>query len=85
MLNLFAEKPDNSLKIKEIKNWTRKVFELNDDCHIIVTELQCQEPDCPDLETVIAFWTTDQDREQYKIYKPIADVNLSDIHNLMLD
>ncbi len=39
---------------RKIKDWTREALNLSDEYSILVTELQCSEPDCPPIETVIA-------------------------------
>jgi nitrate reductase delta subunit len=46
---------------------------------VMVTELECGLPGCPPLETVIAFWTEDQQRRHYKVFKPVADVMEDDL------
>ena len=40
-------------------------------------------PLCPPLETAVAFWTEDEKRHQFKLYKPAAEVIYDDIGWLM--
>jgi hypothetical protein len=49
-----------------------------DDLTVLVTELACTEPGCPPVETVIAL-LSDGGNTQYKVHKPVAQVNLDDV------
>ena len=41
------------------------------------------EPGEPPLETVVAFWTADERRHQFKLYKPLREVLYDDVGWLM--
>jgi hypothetical protein len=66
-----------------IKDWTREVFHLNDKTTVMVTELECREPGCPPVETVIAVLEGPGRRRQYKIHTLAADVSRSDVERLV--
>jgi len=36
-----------------IKKWVKEKMKLDDDITVMVTEVNCAEPDCPDKETFI--------------------------------
>jgi hypothetical protein len=36
-------------------------------------------PGCPPLETVVAFWTEDDRRHQFKLFKPVEEVVSDDL------
>jgi nitrate reductase delta subunit len=59
--------------------WTRERFALAPDETVLVTELACAVPECPPLETVVAFWTVDGQRHHFKIFKPAAHVTPDDL------
>jgi nitrate reductase delta subunit len=61
-----------------VKEFVRANFRLTDET-ILVTELACQVPGCPPLETVIAFWGKDEKRRHYKVFKPVAEVVMEDL------
>ena len=42
-------------------------------------------PGCPPLETVVAFWTADERRHQFKLYKPLREVLYDDVGWLMFE
>jgi hypothetical protein len=66
-------------RTQEIKQWVRDVFQLSDDATVMVTELQCSEPGCPPLETVIAILKAANARTQHKLHKPLAEVTHADV------
>lgn len=45
---------------------------------VLVTELECTEPGCPPIETVIALLGAVRN-VQYKIHKPVAEVGIDDV------
>ncbi|MEM7094264.1 MAG: hypothetical protein AAF567_14775 [Actinomycetota bacterium] len=45
---------------------------------MLVTELECSEPGCPPIETVIAL-LREGEQVQHKIHKPIAEVSEADV------
>ena len=74
--------PDNSKITKLVKDWVREKFPSHKDAIITVTELQCSDPGCPDMETVIAIY--DEKKVQFKIRKPLNYVRKWDIANLSI-
>jgi len=65
--------------IEAVQGWTRSRFKLAAEAAILVSEVACRLPGCPPLETVVAFWTEDDRRHQFKLYKPLRDVGYDDI------
>jgi len=79
-MNLFGGKRTIPVdQTDRIKAWARDVFQLNDETTVLVTELECREPGCPPIETVIAVLKGPGDTHQYKIHKMATEVGLSDI------
>lgn len=66
-----------------IKAWARGVFHLNDETTVMITELECREPGCPPIETVIAVLKGPGNTQQYKIHKIANEVGLSDLEALV--
>ncbi|MCU0535647.1 MAG: hypothetical protein MUD14_17285 [Hydrococcus sp. Prado102] len=81
-MNLFSTgKPKaNPEKIQQVKNWIYQVFEIDEQITISLNQLQCTEPGCPPLETVIVIM--DESKQRYKIHKSIADIEREDILQL---
>lgn len=82
---LGRTKPDSAFleRLGAIQGWTRTRFKLAGDAAVLVSEVACTVPGCPPLETVVAFWTDDDARHQFKLYKPVAEVIYDDIGWLM--
>lgn len=47
-------RPSNAAAVRRIKSWVREAAGLGDDCTVMVSELRCREPGCPEIETVVA-------------------------------
>jgi len=73
------ERPQEAAAADRIKVWTRERFRLPNDAAILVSEVACGLPGCPPLETVIAFWTGQDTRHRFKVFKPMADVIEDDL------
>lgn len=67
------------MQSQRIKDWVREVFQVADDTTVMVTELQCTEPGCPPLETVIAIMKSGDAKTQHKLHKPLATVTHADV------
>ena len=81
-MNLFAKSnlKANSKNLQQIKYWTYQRLNIDSEIPISINQLQCHEPDCPPVETVIAIMTSPP--QQYKIHKPISEITKTDISNL---
>jgi hypothetical protein len=82
-MNLFGPKrvlqPDH---VDRIKSWTRELWGFGDDVAIMVTELECREPGCPPIETVIAVLEGPGITRQYKIHKTTDEIDRHDVELL---
>ena len=59
--------------IMRVRDWVRERFRLPADAAIMVSEVACNLPGCPPLETVVAFWENGA-RHHFKLFKPVAEV-----------
>jgi hypothetical protein len=71
--------PAHAQALDRVRAWTRERFKLADDVPIVVAEIACGLPGCPPLETVVAFWTADDRRHQFKLFKPVQEVTRNDL------
>ena len=78
---LGPPKPDMQFlaALESIQGWTRQRFKLAPDAAVLVSEVRCRIEGCPPLETVVAFWTGNDKRHQFKVYKPVSDVVYDDL------
>ena len=63
---------------ERVRGWTRQRFGLDDDETVMVSEIACQVPGCPPIETHVVFWTA-AGRHHFKIFKPLAAVSEDDL------
>jgi len=71
--------PAHAAALERVRAWTRERFALPEDAAIMVAQVACSSPGCPPLETVVAFWTADTTRHQFKLFKPVAEVVSDDL------
>lgn len=80
VINPFARKsPAHRAALRRVKEMVRERFRLTGAETILVTEIACQVPGCPPLETIFAFWGDDERRRHYKIFKPVEAVVEDDL------
>ena len=65
------------LEIQQVKQWIYQTLKIDDEISISLSQLQCTEPGCPPIETVINVMTNPV--QQYKIHKSIAEIEYTDI------
>lgn len=63
----------------QIKSWAKEYWRLPEDTTLLVSELQCGETDCPDIETVIAVLAVAGTDKTVKLNKPIHAISEADI------
>lgn len=79
MFGSVRKNPAHLQALERVQEWTRERFQLLDDAAILVTEIKCSLPGCPPLETAVAFWTADQTRHHFKVFKPVVEVVNDDL------
>ena len=79
MLGTLRKSAEQISALNRIEAWTRSRFSLSPEEVVLVSELTCALPGCPPLETVVAFWTRDQMRHHFKIFKRVDEVVNDDI------
>lgn len=74
----MTDTTDRRQATQVLKQLARELLDVDDETIVMVTELQCTEPGCPPIETVIAVLRVGA-REQIKIHKPLAEVTRDDV------
>ncbi|TVP66917.1 MAG: hypothetical protein EA342_10420 [Leptolyngbya sp. LCM1.Bin17] len=78
-MDLFSQ-PKPSLDpaiLQQLKAQIADLLQLDAETTISINQLQCKEPGCPPVETVIIILT--QPTKQYKIHKAIGDITTADV------
>lgn len=76
---LQGNRPRDADAAERLRGWTRARFALASEATVMVVEVACGLPGCPPLETVVAFWSDDNARHQFKLFKPILEVVEDDL------
>ena len=80
MKNMFAPCKRSSGRAAEIKAWVRQHLQLVEDDLVSIAELECHEPECPPVETVVTVHRYKGERGSWKIHKPMSEVCQADIN-----
>lgn len=78
-MNLFKQQRPTAQPehIQQLKAWTQELLELPDDVPISISQLQCHEPGCQPIETVIAVMT--QPTQTFKIHAAAGEATRGDL------
>jgi len=79
---MFNRKTQNIEKIRNLKHLISNKYKLSDNTIISIAELSCHEPDCPPIETVITVRYEDGSMKNWRVAKPISEVEETDIYEL---
>ena len=78
---LSRPKRDAAL-IRQVKNWAYECLPISAEAAVSVMELECHEPGCPPLETVVAAMEQGKETLQWKFHKPMPDITRADMVDL---
>ena len=79
MISLFDRSKPSREAIKRVKEAVSDCFRIPVTTALAVAELNCHEPDCPPVETVITAHKEDGTLETWRIAKRIDDIEDRDI------
>ncbi len=82
MRGLFDPNRPDPKAVRRIKLLIAERFGLPESTTLAVAELRCHEPDCPPVETVITAREADGHMRDWRVAKPLSDVERADIGNL---
>lgn len=80
---MFGPRNDErrSSAIRALKAMARTLFEAGEDDAVVVNELQCTEPGCPPVETIVALLRAGTEPRQVKVHKPAVEVTEEDLRD----
>ncbi|MEM1265840.1 MAG: hypothetical protein AAGI50_07460 [Pseudomonadota bacterium] len=79
MPGLFDRHRPDGAAVRRIKADVAERFNLPETTTLTVAELRCHKPDCPPVETVITARHVDGTLLDWRIAKPIAEVDAADL------
>jgi hypothetical protein len=79
-MDLFSKRnPDQGRRTLEIKSRISNLLELSQDVTVMVTELNCRDEDCPEVETVIAIFRPGRQKVQGTLHSGIDEITDEEI------
>jgi hypothetical protein len=66
--------PEHTVRVNAIKGQARRQLKLNDDDIVMVRQLDCTEPGCPPVETVVAVLPPEGPARRWTLHHPISDI-----------
>ncbi len=82
MQGMFNRKRPDANAVRNLKKIVAEQFELPNDTTLSVAELNCHEPGCPPTETVITARLPDGTTTDWRVTKPVAGIQETDINKL---
>ncbi len=82
-MNRFTKKraPASPDTIRQLKAWVQEILSLSADTPVSISQLQCHEPGCSPVETVIAIML--QPVQTFKIHGSIEEVTQANLLRLL--
>ena len=78
----FAVAPKGVVHLESVdrlKDLTRARFDLGEGDAVMVSESACEVPGGPPVQTIVAFWGADGTRHRFRVFKPVTEVDETDI------
>ena len=79
---MFNKKKPNAETIRNLKHLFSKKYQIPEKSILSMAELSCHEPNCPPIETIITERGEDGKVRNWRIAKPINEIQEIDIDNL---
>ncbi len=67
-----------------VRAWVRELTDADDHLTVVVSELACSDPGCPDVETVIAVGSAGEAPVRFALKKPARRVARSELEAIFL-
>ena len=84
MIDVFGRLTANDpAVVGRLKDWVRARLALDDAIPIVVAELRCSDPECPDVETVVAVLDVPGAPRKYRLFKPVAELTTTDLEAVL--
>jgi len=68
-----------------VKGWVTAQLGLSEADLVTVAELACHEPGCPPVETVVTVHGADGARRDWRVHKPVAEIEEADVVRLFAE
>ena len=79
---MYNKKKPNVENIRNLKIIISEKYNIPENSTLSIAELACHEPNCPPIETIITERNENGKVRNWRIAKPINDIQETDINNL---
>ena len=79
LLNPTPRPAPDAARLAELKAWVRELMRVDETALVLVNELACEDPDCPDVETSIVLSLAPKEYLTFSIPNPAAEVTRADL------
>ncbi|MFM1815073.1 MAG: hypothetical protein RLZ98_1768 [Pseudomonadota bacterium] len=79
LISTFRQGAGHLGAVERVAGWVRARFALPAEAVVLVSEVSCQLPGCPPVETMVVIWTDADTRYRTKFFKPVAEVTEEDL------
>ena len=79
---MFNKKKPNVENIRNLKIIISEKYNIPENSTLSIAELACHEPNCPPIETIITERNENGKLRNWRIAKPINDIQETDINSL---
>jgi len=79
MIDIFSSKKPavSAEQLQQVKDWLYEILQIDRNTIISISQLQCQDLNCPPMQTAIAVMTTPH--RVIRIHKAIPDITHADV------
>ncbi|WP_271254782.1 hypothetical protein [Pseudanabaena sp. Chao 1811] len=79
MIDIFPPKKPavSAEQLQQVKDWLYEILQIDSNTIISISQMQCQDLNCPPMQTAIAIMTTPH--RVIRIHKAIPDITHADV------
>ena len=75
--------PGRSPNVAALKESVRQLLDLDDETAVMIRQLDCTEPGCPPVETVVAVLPMQGEARRWTLHRPVDQITPADLQELI--
>ena len=75
--------PGRSPNLSALKASVRQLLDLDDETAVMIRQLDCTEPGCPPVETVVAVLPMQGEARRWTLHRPVDQITPADLQELV--
>jgi hypothetical protein len=69
--------------VSRLKDSVRQLLDVDDDTAVMIRQLDCTEPGCPPVETVVAVLPLNAPARRWTLHRPVDQITIDDLRLLL--